>query len=80
MTTLEKLINIFLEVVDSKADASAITLETGLIDDLKFNSIKLLYMAIALEEAFSVTFTNEDLNSFKTVGDVVGCIDGRRKD
>ncbi|MBO5754883.1 MAG: acyl carrier protein [Clostridia bacterium] len=52
-----------------------ITPESSLREDIGINSIGLLYMAMALEEEFSIRFTNSDFADIATVGDVVKTIE-----
>ena len=44
---------------------------THLIDDLDFDSIDLVDLAVLLEERLGLKLDNEELNSVKTVGDAV---------
>lgn len=56
---------------DSMPDVKTegVTLETKLVEDLKFDSIGMMMLAMALEENFGVSF-DEPVN-FVTVKDVV---------
>jgi acyl carrier protein len=47
---------------------------THLIDDLDFDSIDLVDLAVLLEERLGLKLDNEDLNSVATVGDAVNMI------
>ena len=69
--TLSKLIELFENVFENEIDVNGINEESRLIEDLGMNSIGLLYMAMAVEEEFSVSFTNEDFAVLRTVGDVI---------
>jgi acyl carrier protein len=69
--TLSKLIELFENVFENEIDVNGINEESRLIEDLGMNSIGLLYMAMAVEEEFSVSFTNEDFAILHTVGDVI---------
>ena len=70
-STLSKLTELFENVFENEIDVKGISEETRLIEDLGMNSIGLLYMAMAVEEEFSVSFTNEDFAILHTVGDVI---------
>lgn len=50
---------------------SEIKMETNLADDLGADSIDLFQIVMALEDEFSIEFSNEDAEKIKTVGDVV---------
>lgn len=69
--TLNKLIGLFESVFEKEIDVTNINEDSRLIEDLGMNSIGLLYIAMAVEEEFSVTFTNDDFSYLRTVGDVI---------
>lgn len=48
-----------------------ITMEAELSGDLGINSLELADMLYTCEEEFNVTIGDDELNGFKTVGDVV---------
>ena len=77
MNNLEKLIELFRNVFEGDVKTDAITEQTRLIEDLEFNSIGLLYMALAVEENFGVKFNNEDFVHIRTVQDVLDKIEGK---
>ena len=45
--------------------------------DLGLNSVNILYMVIAIEEAFGIYFDDVGVNAFETVGDTVDYIEGK---
>ena len=63
----EKLKVIFERVVPDK-DLSTITRESRLIEDLGFDSLALMMMAMGIEDAFGYRFT--EFVRFTTVGEV----------
>lgn len=69
--TLSKLRELFESVFENEIDVKDISEESRLIEDLGMNSIGLLYMAMAVEEEFSLSFKNEDFATLHTVGDVI---------
>ena len=77
MSTFERLIRVFNTVFEEEVDPSSISDSTGLQKDLGISSIGMLYMAMALEEEFSIKFPNEDLMKLGTVADVIACIEGK---
>jgi len=77
MSTFERLIKVFNTVFEDEVDASAINDSTALQKDLGISSIGMLYMAMALEEEFSIKFSNEDLMKLGTVADVIVCIESK---
>ena len=71
---LEKLKTI-LEKVIPDTDMSAVTMETRLVEDLAFDSLAMLMMAMEIEEAFGFKFT--ELVKFETVSDVCAYLESR---
>lgn len=69
--TVERLAALMQRVLEEKIDVSTLTPQTRLKEDLGLNSIGMLYMALALEEEFGLTFCNEDLAQLHTVADVL---------
>lgn len=60
-------------------DLDAVVPEARLKEDLGFNSIGMLAMAVSLEEKFGFSFTNDDFSGITTVEDVMGIISERLK-
>ena len=77
MSIFERLIKVFHAVFENDVDVSNITETSALREDVGINSIGMLYMAMALEEEFSIKFTNEDLMHLSTVSDVITCIEAK---
>ena len=78
MSNLEKLVELFSNVFEGEVQADTITEQTRLVEDLEFNSIGLLYMALAVEENFGVKFNNDDFVNIRTVQDVLDKIEGKK--
>ena len=57
------------------ADEATITMEAKLTDDLGADSLDLVQMLIIMEKEFGLSFTDEQMQSIKTVGDVVKFIE-----
>jgi len=77
MNTFERLIKVFNSVFEDDVNTEAINEGSDLRQDLGINSIGMLYMAMALEEEFSIKFHNEDFTDIKTVKDVIDCIESK---
>ena len=73
---LEKLKEL-MKNVDPELNLDNVTLETKLIDDLHFDSLGIMMLAMAIEDEFGVTF-DEPMN-FVTVKDVVDYLDANKK-
>ena len=71
---LEKLKEILGKVLPD-VDMSAVSESTKLVDDLGFDSLAMMMMAMELEDAFKFKFA--EFVKFETVGDVCGYLESR---
>ena len=71
---LEKLKEILGKVLP-EVDMSKVSEDTRLVEDLGFDSLAMMMMAMELEDAFSFKFT--EFVKFETVGDVCGYLESR---
>lgn len=71
--TFEKVKEIIVETIS--CDEDKVTMEAKLADDLGADSLDAVELNMALEEAFEMTISDEDLVKFVTVGDIVNHID-----
>ena len=72
----EKLKEILLLAMpDGKELVDSCTEESNLQTDLGLNSVGLLYLVIAIEEFFAISFDDQNLNNFQTVGDVISYVE-----
>ena len=55
----------------AKVDPTAVAQDTRLREDLGVDSLTLIEVAVAAEDAFGVPLPDEDLERFQTVGDVI---------
>ncbi len=69
----DKIVEIIVENLD--VEASELTLESNLADDLDADSLDLFQMISEIEEEFDVKF--ENIEEIKTIGDVVAVIEGK---
>ncbi len=70
--TFDKIVEIIVENLD--VEASELTLETNLLDDLEADSLDIFQIVSEIEEEFDVKFDN--IEAIKTIGDVVKVIEG----
>ncbi len=77
MITIDELKEIFGTIFGNDLDISNLTVESDLRKDLGMNSVHLLYMAMVLEEKYSIRFDNSDFENINTVTDVINKIEGR---
>ena len=72
---IEKLKDIILFAMPNKKDViENCTENSNLTTDVGLNSVGLLYIVIAVEEFFHVSFEDVSFDDFKTVRDVVDYI------
>ncbi|MDR2266973.1 MAG: acyl carrier protein [Christensenellaceae bacterium] len=68
------------EVVEILAvSPDAVALESDFINDLDADSLDIAQMLLAMENIFGVEFTETEINTIKTVGDVVKFIEANKK-
>ena len=73
---LEKLKGIMVSMDPSKAGlVETVSDGTRLIEDLGYTSIAILYVVVAIEETFSISFGDLGVDDFKTIGDVLDYLD-----
>jgi acyl carrier protein len=71
----EELKKILVE--EFSIDEDKITLEAEFVNDLGINSLELADLVFICEDKFNVTFEEDDLHTFLTVGDVVNYLADR---
>ena len=71
---LDRLKEILANVLP-EVDMSSVTEKTSLVEDLGFDSLALMMLAMEIEDAFGFRFT--EFVRFETVGDVCGYIENR---
>ena len=71
---LEKLQVILAKVVPD-VDMSKVTMETKLVEELEFDSLSIMMMAMEIEDAFGFEF--KEFVKFETVGDVCRYLESR---
>ena len=65
----DKVKELIMEEMD--VEESQVTLDASFKDDLEVDSLDLFEMVMTLEDEFDVEIPSEDLESIKTVGDLV---------
>lgn len=56
-------------------DKDEITMESDIVEDLGAESIDVWDLAASIQEEYGIELTDEDLESFRTVGDAVHFIE-----
>lgn len=73
MNIYERVIEIMIDNLG--VDESDLNEETRLVEDLGVDSLDMVELAMELEEEFKVNLPDEEMESLKTVGDIVKCIE-----
>jgi acyl carrier protein len=77
MSTLSELKSLLAEqlaVVESEVVPSA-----SLVEDLGADQLDQLEIAMQVEENFGIEASDEEITGWKTVGDIIKTIDGKKK-
>ena len=73
MDTLTKLRNIMLE--NTNIDVSSLSLSTNLQSDLSLDSLGMVELAVYIEDEFNIKLSDEKIESFETIKDIVEYIE-----
>jgi len=71
----EKIAEILSEQLD--VEIEEITQTTNIVDDLGADSLDIVDIVMSLEDEFDMEFPDEDIETIKTVGDLVKYIEDR---
>lgn len=75
----EKLKEIIVAADESLAGKMpGVSEDTRILEDLGFTSVGMLFMAVVIEEAFSIQLEHVDIWSLRTLGDVIDAIQNLR--
>ena len=69
----EKICELLADKFD--ADASTMTMDTSIKDDLNADSLDVVELMMDLEEQFGITISDEEAMKRSTIGDIVKYID-----
>ncbi|HAG06680.1 MAG: Acyl carrier protein [Clostridia bacterium 62_21] len=75
MSVFDKVKGIIVEQLG--VDEADVTLDASFVDDLGADSLDLVEMVMAFEEAFEMEIPDEDAEKIRTVGDAVKYIQDR---
>lgn len=74
--SFEEVRDIIVETLSCEADE--VKLETDLAEDLEADSLAVVELIMALEEASGITVAEEDTPKLKTVGDIVDYLNAHK--
>jgi len=75
--TLERVKKIIVERLN--VDASEVTMEAGIKEDLGADSLDVVDLIMELEDEFSIEIAEEEAEKMATVGDIVNYISNHSK-
>ncbi len=74
--TFDKVRDVIVDTIS--CDAEDVNPEATLADDLGADSLDAVELNMAFEDAFGITIPDDDMASFKTVGDIVTYIENHQ--
>ena len=72
---LEKVKKILIDQLD--VDEGDISLDSSIIDDLGADSLDVVDMVMSLEEEFDIEIPDDEIETMKSVGDIVKFIEAK---
>ncbi|MCQ5129703.1 acyl carrier protein [Butyricicoccus faecihominis] len=72
----EKICELLADKFD--ADASTMTMDTKIKDDLNADSLDVVELMMDLEESFGITISDEEATQMSTIGDIVKYIEANQ--
>ena len=73
MTTLDKVRKMLAEQLNKPIEK--VQAESRFVEDLSVDSLDMIEMLMALEDEFSISVPNDQVDNMKTVADIVAFID-----
>jgi len=70
----ERVIEILTPFVKDRSALEQATSATNMLDDLKVNSARFVDIVLAIEDAFDIEISDDELDSVNTIGDCVSMI------
>ena len=78
MEILEKVKKLVAEQFDAQEDT--ISEDTAIVDDLGADSLDVVDLVMAISGEFGIDIPDDQVENFKTVGDIVKFIDANKED
>ena len=75
--TFDEMKKIVVDTLNCEEDK--VTMEASLTEDLEADSLDAVELNMALEDAFGVSISDEELANMKTVCDIFNYLDGPRR-
>jgi len=73
----ERVVKILTPFVKNQEALAKVSPETGILDDLKINSARLVDVVLEFEDDFDIEISDDDIDEVNTVGDCVRLIQAK---
>ena len=74
---MDRVVKILAPFAKNEEALAAVSPDTGILDDLKVNSARLVDAVLSFEDEFDIEIADEDIDSVNTVGDAVRLIEAK---
>jgi len=73
----DRVVKILTPYAKNQDALAKVTTDTGILDDLKINSARLVDVVLEFEDDFDIEISDEDIDEVNTVGDCVRLIQAK---
>lgn len=73
----DRVVKILTPFVKNHEALAKVSPETGILDDLKINSARLVDVVLEFEDDFDIEISDDDIDEVNTVGDCVRLIQAK---
>jgi acyl carrier protein len=73
----ERVVKILTPFVKNQEALATVSADTGILDDLKINSARLVDVVLEFEDDFDIEISDDDIDEVNTVGDCVRLIQAK---
>lgn len=74
---MDRVVKILAPYAKNEEALASVNPETGILDDLKVNSARLVDAVLSFEDEFDIEIADEDIDGVNTVGDAVRLIEAK---
>lgn len=74
---MDRVVKILTPFAKNEEALAAVSPDTGILDDLKVNSARLVDAVLSFEDEFDIEIADEDIDGVNTVGDAVRLIEAK---
>ena len=74
---MDRVVKILTPFAKNEEALASVSADTGILDDLKVNSARLVDAVLSFEEEFDIEIADEDIDGVNTVGDAVRLIEAK---